>query len=113
MNPTTIKMCLAAVSMAIAAVALADTYTPIDVPGAISTNPSGINSSGEIVGSYTDASNIEHGFRLDRGVFVAIDYPGALNTTPISINNSGDVAGFFLDSSSHWHGFMLSEGTYF
>ena len=59
---------------------------------------------GEIVGTYTDASNIVHGFRLDHGVLATIDYPGATNnTTEISINTRGDVAGFFLDSASQWH----------
>ena len=98
-----IKMVLSATLMSAAAFAVADTYTSIDVPGAISTDPSGINSSGEIVGTYTDASNIVHGFRLDHGVLATIDYPGATNTTEISINTRGDVAGFFLDSASQWH----------
>lgn len=113
MSMRAIKMVLSAALMSAAAFAFADTYTSIDVPGAISTDASGINSSGEIVGTYTDASNIVHGFRLDRGAFVAIDYPGASNTTAISINDRGDVAGFFLDSSSHWHGFVLSDGQFF
>jgi uncharacterized membrane protein len=101
------------VLMFAAAWALADTYMPIDFPGAISTDVSGISSSGEIVGIYTDASNIVHGFRLDRGAFTAIDYPGAINTTVISVNASGDIAGFFLDSANHWHGFVLSDGNNF
>jgi len=104
---------LAGVLMATAAVALAETYMPIDVPGAIATDASGINASGAIVGTYNDASNVAHGFRFEHGMFVTIDYPGALSTAPISINSRGDVTGLFLDSTDHWHGFMLSDGTYF
>ena len=37
------------------------TFTPIDVPGAISTEASGINPSGQIVGTYNDSTG-EHGF---------------------------------------------------
>ena len=113
MRMQAVKMVLSAALMSTAAIAVADTYTSIDVPGAISTDASGINSSGEIVGTYTDARDIVHGFRLDRGVFVTIDHPGATNTTAISIDNRGDVAGFFLDSANHWHGFLLSGGQFF
>lgn len=113
MNMKTIKTCLATASMAVAAVAVADTYTSIDFPGAILTDVSGINASGEIVGSYNDASNVVHGFRFEHGMFVMIDYPGALSTAPVSINSRGDVAGFFLDSANQWHGFALSDGTYY
>ena len=113
MNMKTIKTCLATASMAVAAVAVADTYTSIDFPGAILTDVSGINASGEIVGSYNDASNVVHGFRFEHGMFVTIDYPGALSTAPVSINSRCDVAGFFLDSANQWHGFALSDGTYY
>jgi len=37
-------------------------YTPIDVPGAVQTVPYGINDAGDIVGYYTDARDVEHGF---------------------------------------------------
>jgi probable HAF family extracellular repeat protein len=96
--------------MSVAPAALADTYTTIDFPGAIATDASGINSSGEIVGAYTDSTGAQHGFRLNDGAFTAIDVPGASRTVPISINSHGDVAGFFLDPSNQWHGFVLSNG---
>ena len=113
MSTKTIQSILSGALMAIAAAALADTYTPIDFPGALTTDASGINSRGEIVGTYTDAGNVVHGFRLRHGVFSTIDYPGAINTTAIAVNASGDIAGFFLDAANHWHGFVLSDGRYF
>ncbi|TMH64599.1 MAG: hypothetical protein E6H48_16955 [Betaproteobacteria bacterium] len=105
-------LALAALTSA-APVALADTYTTIDFPGAVGTDPNGINSAGVIVGDYIDHAGAAHGFQLVDGVFTAIDYPGATQTTPISVNARGDVAGFFLDPSNQWHGFVLSDGKYF
>jgi probable HAF family extracellular repeat protein len=99
MSTRTIQLILSGALMATAAVALAETYMPIDFPGAIVTDASGINSTGEIVGTYTDAANVVHGFRLDNGEFSTIDYPGAINTTAIAVNARGDIAGFFLDSA--------------
>src|SRR3982751_3408598 len=100
MTIRTIRIVLLGMLMTIAAVATADTYVAIDYPGAISTDVSGINSSGEIVGTYTDANNVVHGFRLDSGIFAVIDYPGAVSTNATSINDRGDIAGFFLDSAN-------------
>lgn len=113
MSAKTIQLILSGALMVTAAVAPAETYTSIDFPGALATDASGINSRGEIVGTYTDPNNGVHGFRLDHGTFSTIDYPEAVNTTAISINARGDIAGFFLDSTNHWHGFVLSEGSYF
>jgi uncharacterized membrane protein len=108
-----IQLILSGALMATAAVALAETYTPINFPGAIVTDASGINSAGEIVGTYTDASNLVHGFRLDQSGFSTIDYPGAISTSAFAVNARGDIAGFFLDLANHWHGFVLSDGSYF
>jgi hypothetical protein len=37
-------------------------FTTIDVPGATFTEPIGINTAGQIVGDYLDASGTQHGF---------------------------------------------------
>jgi uncharacterized membrane protein len=107
------RMSLLAALITIPPTVLAHTFIPIDFPDAVATDVSGINASGEIVGTYTDANNVVHGFRLDHGAFSTIDYPGAINTTTIGVNARGDIAGFFLDSTNHWHGFVVSDGSYF
>jgi uncharacterized membrane protein len=112
MNIRTIQILTLGWLMSVVPTALADTYTTIDVPGAITSEPSGINSSGEIVGSYTDSTGARHGFRLNEDTFTAINYPGATRTEALSVNSHGDVAGFFLDPSNQWHGFVLSDGGY-
>src|SRR4051794_29265388 len=56
------------VTGAVAAQNAAFTFTTINVPGAIQTNANGINSRGQIVGFYTDASSgRQHGFLDDNG----------------------------------------------
>ena len=113
MKIRTIQVLASASLLSIASTVLADTYTTIDFPGATATDASGINASGEIVGTYTDSSGASHGFRLRDGLFTAINYPGATRTFALPVNSRGDVAGFFLDSTNQWHGFVLSDGSYF
>jgi hypothetical protein len=71
-------------------------------PGGIarSTGAQGINPAGDIVGSYTDAVGMKHGFLLSRGQFTTIDVPGALAgvggflpTVATGISPSGDIVG--------------------
>jgi hypothetical protein len=108
-----IDVLLLGVSMIVAPMALADTYVSIDFPGALSTDVSGISASGDVVGTYTDSSNVVHGFRLHRGTLSTIDYPGAVSTSVVSVDSSGEMAGFFLDTMNQYHGFVLSGGRYF
>jgi hypothetical protein len=82
-------------------------FVSIDVPcsacpGGIarSTNAQGINPAGDIVGVYTDAVGMAHGFLLSRGQFTTIDVPGALAgvggflpTVAKGISPSGDIVG--------------------
>src|SRR6266567_973713 len=52
-------------------------FNTVDVSGALSTSSQGINAGGAIVGGYTDANHVQHGFLLQDGVVTTIDYPGA------------------------------------
>jgi hypothetical protein len=64
---------LAALLFATAPLALAQgTYTQIDVPGSILTFVSGIDTAGDIVGSYADPTSRRHGFLLSGGVYTTI-----------------------------------------
>jgi probable HAF family extracellular repeat protein len=84
------------------------TFTTIDVPGSIQTNANGINSRGQIVGFYTDASSgTSHGFLDDNGTVTTLDFPGAINNVAFGINKDGKIVGgyagaqhaFFCDQS--------------
>src|SRR5262249_21169638 len=58
------------------------TFTTIDVPGVNSTNGSGINDLGQVVGNYAGSNQIRHGFlRSTAGNYTTIDFPGATQTS--------------------------------
>ena len=113
MNNRVIRTFALALVMGVTPMALADTYTPIDFPGAVTTDLGAINESGVMVGSYTDGTGASHGFKFDGDTFAAFDYPGAISTAATSVNSRGDIAGFFLDAAKQWHGFVLSDGDFF
>ena len=85
------------------------TFTTIDFPGATFTQAVGINSDGDIVGTYFDSSFVSHGFLLRHRRFTTIDFPGAFSTGLVSINSEGDIVGQYLDASFVNHGFLLSH----
>jgi uncharacterized membrane protein len=75
-------------------------FTTIDYPatGVVMTHAFGINSRGDIVGSYVDSTGVEHGYVLLGGIggtFVQLDYPRALGTRANGINASGDIVGYY------------------
>lgn len=113
MSKIAIRVLAAAALTSIASIAVGDTYTTIDFPGALTTELSGIDSSGVTVGTYTDSAGAVHGFRLDDDGFHTIDYPRAISTSAVSVNSRGEVAGFFLDAANQWHGFVLYGGDFF
>lgn len=82
-------------------------FTAINFPGAVETQASGINSSGEIVGLYTDAAGNAHGFIDNGGVFTGFDFPGAAETIPVGINDSGEIVGYYdATLTSNSEGFL-------
>jgi probable HAF family extracellular repeat protein len=51
-------------------------FTPFDVPGATFTSAFGINTAGQIVGQFGDATG-SHGFLKDGDMYITIDVPSA------------------------------------
>jgi probable HAF family extracellular repeat protein len=92
------------------------TYTTLDDPSATAgtTQASGINDTGQIVGSYVSSG--DHGFLYSGGTYTAIDDPLALlaeATQAFGINATGQIVGtFFNTSGGGYHGFLYSGGTY-
>src|SRR5437016_1941310 len=91
----------------------ARSITTIDVPGAVTTAPQGINSPGEVVGLTTGADRVTHGFLLSHGTFTEINVPGHLQTAPRGINERGDIVGQYDDGpigrQTSTHGFLLRK----
>jgi hypothetical protein len=91
------------------AVAAQGTFTTIDVPGSIDTRVIGINPQGDMVGQYTDAVRVNHGFLLSDGEFTTIDFPDATATGATEITPGGDIVGGYLSDDGVGHGFLLSK----
>src|SRR2546426_7776683 len=87
-------------------------FTTIDYPGAVSTQALSINPRGDIVGSYVDSGNVEHGFLLRNGAFTSFDYPTAVWTEGWGISPSGDIVGQYGLPDKTIHGFRLRKGTF-
>jgi hypothetical protein len=107
-------ICAISIAFATPSIALGQTYTQVDYPGAIATEVNGgPDLEGTSVGSWEDTSGILHGFWLTaKGKFVSFDPPGSTSTTPNFININGVIVGSYLDSSSVSHGFILNAGKY-
>jgi probable HAF family extracellular repeat protein len=95
--------------------------TILDFPGANLTEAIGVNDDGQVVGDYSDANGIFHGFFWDAGQFLTIDvpFPGARFTAPSGINNIGQIVGFYFDNNvteafpnGHAHGFLFDNGIF-
>jgi uncharacterized membrane protein len=91
-------------------------YHEVIIPNG-TDNAMSINDLGEIAGTYTDQSGINHGYiyKIGEGSFKLIDYPGALDTRVYGINNAGQVVGVFSETGepgSAFHGFSY-DGTTF
>src|SRR5687768_8815364 len=69
--------CIGASWVAPSASELQLVFTSLEVPGAVFTNAQGINARGDVVGFYTDAAGLNHGFRWSRGAYSVIDVPNA------------------------------------
>jgi uncharacterized membrane protein len=94
--------------------------TRIDVPGAVSTLPVGINDRGQVVGGWvgpdatvnpvTGEGGPIHGFLWERGRYTKFDVPGATTTGPYEINNRGHIVGNYADANGAQHGFVMRGG---
>jgi len=69
-------------------------FTTIDFSGSHETIVFRVNSSGEVVGSYFDSSNAEHGFLWQAGSFTTFDVPGGVGATQAQgINDLAETTG--------------------
>jgi probable HAF family extracellular repeat protein len=87
------------------------TFTPFDGPGATQSFAIGINTAGQVVGSFYDAT-AWHGFVKDGATFTPIDGPGAIYTQAYRINDSGQIVGMFSDTGGNLHGFVKDGATF-
>ena len=92
------------------------TFTAIDIPGATLTSANDINDSGQIVGSYRDATG-GHGFVDGGGAFTTINVPFNLGgglvfeTFVTGINHRGQIVGQ-INPGPTTQGFLYRGGTF-
>jgi probable HAF family extracellular repeat protein len=72
----------------------------------------GINNAGQVVGSYVDTSNVEHGFLLAGGTYSPLDVPAAASTQANGINDAGTVIGYSTTSGGATTGFVHAGPSY-
>ncbi len=82
----------------------------------------GISDLGQVVGTYTDADSIVHGFLTLGNLYITLDAPGAAGaalpgypsgTHANGVNNLGQVVGTYFDIHDVAHGFFYDNGVYF
>jgi uncharacterized membrane protein len=87
-------------------------FTPVRVPGALTTAVGGVNDAGVIVGQYQIKPATARGFMLEGDKLTRIDHPRGSQTICTHINSSGVIAGNYLDSSNNTRGFLYQNGKF-
>ena len=87
------------------------TFTSIDMPGFLCTQPQGISNTGEIVGSYCDGVS-DSGFRYKDGTYTKVVNPNSHAFTSLwGINIRGAMTGIFIPTpTSTYEGFVTYNG---
>jgi hypothetical protein len=81
-------------------------------PAAVNTQFNGLNSNGEVVGTYEDSNSHWHGFTVS-GLLSGspswskpIDLGASTNTVVSGVDSSGDICGWYYGNDSKIHGFV-------
>ena len=88
--------------------------SPFEVPGSSSTLIYGINTSGILAGSYTDAATgLGRGFTSQHGAITPVIDPNASETRTSGINDLGDLVGIgYSATTSPVEGFVIVGGVF-
>jgi hypothetical protein len=88
-------------------------YLTVDYPGAASSQLSGSNIEGELVGEYcrdVDCNDFHSFLRTPTGQFVGFDPPGAVNSWAATVNLEGAIVGVYFNPDGVMHGYLLYRG---
>jgi probable HAF family extracellular repeat protein len=88
-------------------------FTTLAYPGALATQPTGINSLGDVVGTFVDSSKISRAFLLKNGVYARFNYPFAAQTFLFSINDSDDMVGWAFNVAGQSFDFIYIDGIFY
>src|SRR5262249_40824885 len=85
-------------------------FVVFDPPGSTFTMPSVVTATGAIIGSYTDASGVTHGFIRSRGGNITtFDAPDSTSTTPTDSTPGDVITGWYSDTFGIPHGFIRAR----
>ena len=90
-------------------VSLNQVVTMFSVPGATATFAYQLNTANQIIGYYTDASGINHGYTRDSAgnLTFPIDFPGSTGTKLLGNNDSNWGVGSYTDTLGVTHGLFF------
>jgi len=89
------------------------TFTRILFPGSASTRATGINGSGQVVGTYQNPDGSFHGYVFDGIAYRTVDFPGAADTYLFGIDGSGRTVGSYgMTDSGPYHGLIVDAGSF-
>ncbi len=88
-------------------------FTPVVIPGAVSTAATGINNHNLISGSFVNKHQATLGFikPLTGGNGVRFSVPGSTNTQLLGVNDKGVAVGFYMGSDNFPHGLIYTPST--
>lgn len=91
----------------------AATFKLLDPPRASYAFALGINNSGMVVGSYTDARGSYRGYAYDGTQYKTIIFPGATSFTQANgVNDMGTIVGDYIGGDQLTHGFLYAGGRF-
>ena len=87
-------------------------FTAENFPGAVQTQVTAINGSGDTAGIWLGSSRLPQGFIDWKGTFTSYNDPAASGGTEIlGLNDSGIAVGFYVGPSNQRYGFTLDRAT--
>jgi len=87
-------------------------FSPIIIPGGVSTTASAINNNGDVVGFSTDsAKNTTSWLLTPSHQLTTYQFPGGSDTQALGISGNDVIVGSYLDGAGVMHGFTLTSPT--
>jgi len=81
-------------------------FQPFDVPNSTFTQAWDVNPAQSVVGDFTDAAGMFHGFLKTAEGYTSIDFPAAVASHAQGINLRGAIVGMYTDTNNMTHGFL-------
>lgn len=89
-------------------------FKTFNVPGALESSAFGINNAGVVVGYYTDASRLKHGYIAQSGTLTSLDDPNGTDTLCNDVNDLAafSVVGQYTTTTGAPMGFLYENGRF-